>query len=1003
MLTLAIWCGCDHYSSSHTDGHKQVFTDTGSSTERRPTFLRDCRGINDNRKTNIDSARFVEITGSNDGSTKNLSEVRSMCPGAVEFYTSQTDPTMKPVKVTGCRDWRAVHNLRFQDRWLYGQCRDSFSFCYVLIQAPRDMILHARIQHLSQPVGEFPVGLHSSSSESKWNLYGFEKLQHVNYKCEVTEWVRFMRDTSLYLSSTNRLYLYYANRPPLNIQFEAVKPKLDVQYTSEHTGFVIPSYQEGFGVVCDQLRAPNGHVIVVSFEWTRCGMVVLATYMEHGSFQKTLRISAGSKSVMKILNTTCLDMCIYLRGSYFHRGSCFKMLFSFHREHRLLKQLSSGLYNCSVDDYWMFKQHLDCNLKEECEDGRDETVHCSYSSPACQGWVAAHLKCYKMFTLASAIDVHKAKDTCQMYGFQLASIKTKQEAVGITRILRAFPYGASFGLTCGLRSNPVLYRWFLMWFDKTAIYNANHFKIVNDLNVTVNFDYNLGLSTTLEIRVQSIHGTSLRVICEKNTVQKDMFNSKSVEFPPDSMSDSVLHQTRQTLVTCSHGHVTHAFLSCDRKILCGEIVCHFHTGTLNFKEVISVAKHSIVAVAMYSCDSGHTEVSYSLLCDFRQDCADSSDESFCYHPPCTEFSCSNGQCVPMKKHCNRQADCMDDSDEEDCGLNGEQEPCVNNKEHQNQNASFLINFDGRGYFTQRAMNLTDPCPGTHYRCTKEWFYCLPIYTRCNGVFDCIFQEDERDCEGWTCPGLYRCRDSTVCVHADHMCDGWPQCPQRDDEWLCDMTCPAQCLCQGHAFLCPQPFSAHLFPQLRYLDARGSGMAPSDLRNNTYIVRLSLAHCSVRVLHDINFPNLQFLDLSHNKITNFATDVFALMEKLETLILKWNPLASAIANPSSPLKNLRKLDLSGTSLDVLVTDLLSSTPGIQHINISFSAEQTIHHHGFQMVPHLKRLDVRGTTISGFLLNMFRGLHTMDVIYASYYRLCCKEILPKVIPQPQCLAP
>ena len=37
-------------------------------------------------------------------------------------------------------------------------------------------------------------------------------------------------------------------------------------------------------------------------------------------------------------------------------------------------------------------------------------------------------------------------------------------------------------------------------------------------------------------------------------------------------------------------------------------------------------------------------------------------------------------------------------------------------------------------------------------------YCLPVYMRCNGVYDCPDHEDEKDCEEAkiTCPGFYRC-------------------------------------------------------------------------------------------------------------------------------------------------------------------------------------------------------------------------------------------------------
>jgi hypothetical protein len=57
----------------------------------------------------------------------------------------------------------------------------------------------------------------------------------------------------------------------------------------------------------------------------------------------------------------------------------------------------------------------------------------------------------------------------------------------------------------------------------------------------------------------------------------------------------------------------------------------------------------------------------------------------------------------------------------------------------------------------------------------------------------------------------------MCVHPDHLCDGWAQCPQHDDEWLCgEGPCPDRCLCQGLAFVCDDFFLIHSYPKLRYL-------------------------------------------------------------------------------------------------------------------------------------------------------------------------------------------
>jgi hypothetical protein len=60
----------------------------------------------------------------------------------------------------------------------------------------------------------------------------------------------------------------------------------------------------------------------------------------------------------------------------------FKLLFSMHPSSESITQLPSGLFNCS-QHYEAFRQHLDCNVKLECEGGEDETEACPYTSHLC--------------------------------------------------------------------------------------------------------------------------------------------------------------------------------------------------------------------------------------------------------------------------------------------------------------------------------------------------------------------------------------------------------------------------------------------------------------------------------------------------------------------------------------------------------------------------------------------------------------------------------------------
>jgi hypothetical protein len=72
-----------------------------------------------------------------------------------------------------------------------------------------------------------------------------------------------------------------------------------------------------------------------------------------------------------------------------------------------------------------------------------------------------------------------------------------------------------------------------------------------------------------------------------------------------------------------------------------------------------------VTVAQFACEDDSATVHYSLLCDFRRDCADGSDETFCAHGArCSGFTCRNGQCLSRARDCDSVPDCWDGSDEE---------------------------------------------------------------------------------------------------------------------------------------------------------------------------------------------------------------------------------------------------------------------------------------------------------------------------------------------------
>ena len=917
-----------------------------------------------------------------------------MCPGAAEYLSDQSEPAIFRVSVSDCR--RPGYDPRSRHGVVYGVCNDSTTFCQFLVKVLHGMIVRANVKLLSPGCRDY----WSTTFYTKWNF------SETGTPSKLVDCYG-QKDRS-YLSRSNHMYLVHYNGPALQIQFDTVQYTFKVAHTSNISGHITLHAPKGYLIgrkeFTYKVQVPPERTIMTSLDIFEA----MCDQQVHLAWREDREILPERKHIFKKLldvsinlhRTTALQIHFLLYSVSHDTPSCVKLLFSFHPESRVPLKLNSGLYNCTVNHYWRFQLHLHCNTKVECEDGRDESEHCPYSSPACQGWVASYGKCYQRFSFARNRHL-EAIDHCKKHGSHLASIKTGEELVDF----RKFFQGAfMIGLQSGLYYISFMYRYFYRWSDHTVVYNTNLIGRtsrgkINDRKVAFQYyTFRSATSSNDKFAVLPSSGDVYDVICEKYTKSKGLFKNHSIEFTDAVPFLKTSWQTRQNLTGCPTGHVTHLFLSCDPKSRCGR-TCTIVTETGDLTEVFPTT-----SVTMYSCSTDDTTIPYTLLCDFRLDCRDGSDESFCQHPLCSAFTCSNGQCVSLKQRCNHQIDCLDDSDESNCPLGNIELTELPTQQQQQQQQQLLINLDGHGYFTLQVMNITQPCPDTHYRCRADCIYCLPVYTRCNGYNDCVYHEDERDCETVTCPGLYRCRGSTVCLHADHMCDGWPQCPQRDDEWLCDMTCPVQCLCQGHAFQCPQPFSAHLYPQLRFLDARGSGMTPSDLRNNTYVINLILAHSSISFLSGMVCPNLKYVDLSYNNLTSIVLDVFLTLENLQSLSLRGNPLTSiSVTAQHLHQHTLQKLDLSRTHLDTFDSRIVRHFPGLQYVDVSFSSLKSVGPGGFQSVPRLKEVDLRGNMINTFPFGIFRELNELSLVLSPDYRLCCEDVIPNNFPATTCLAP
>ncbi|XP_025097653.1 G-protein coupled receptor GRL101-like [Pomacea canaliculata] len=361
------------------------------------------------------------------------------------------------------------------------------------------------------------------------------------------------------------------------------------------------------------------------------------------------------------------------------------------------------------------------------------------------------------------------------------------------------------------------------------------------------------------------------------------------------------------------------------------------------------------------------------------------------------FSC---KCISESERCDGIEQCVNGVDEAKCLQRGFTTEGIL--------PPAIVDLDNLGQLVVKPLDSPEStvCPDTHFECPGVDYYCLPVYLRCNGVYDCPGYSDEEDCDTYTCPGLYRCRASHVCLHPHHLCDGFNQCPQHDDELTCGLTCPHSCTCFGLSFICTKAVTLHEYPSLRYLDAKGTGMTPASVKNNSLLIHLSLENCNLEELEDFSLPNLCILDLTGNNLSIIHSGQLKYLPNLKTLKLSGNPLASIFPRrsviPTSHTR-LRYLDLSDVRISTLDPSSFSPFPNLEVLNLSKTGVDIVSGYGFQLLLNLRSVDLRGCPVQVFSHDLLRGLNLLETVFTDNYKLCCPAMLPENFNLVNCHSP
>ena len=259
----------------------------------------------------------------------------------------------------------------------------------------------------------------------------------------------------------------------------------------------------------------------------------------------------------------------------------------------------------------------------------------------------------------------------------------------------------------------------------------------------------------------------------------------------------------------------------------------------------------------------------------------------------------------------------------------------------------------------------------------------------------------------SCSNLFRCQSSNLCLNPDKRCDGFVDCPQFDDELVCQTECVGNCNCNGLSRKCifENSLEISFHSEIRKIDLSLSNLSLSSLKlkENILLAELNVSWTELNDLERLEFGefhNLLLLDISFNKLTAIPRNVFKGLIHLNSLLLLGNYFLQNIYPESfSGLHSLPMISFQQSNLQLLTENTFAGLKRLKTLNLTENKIQMVEDRSFAGLTNLKSLDIRGNKIVKFQKNIFEGPTNLKKLYSDAFVFCC--LRPDSVQEEDCL--